>query len=314
MVRTVSVCCLVLALCTGCFGPRFIANNMLGTMKGMKASFFAEKSDAHGYHAGPALLSQLDGFIYSAPENTDLLLLGAELNCGYAMTFLDNRDPVWAASQYRKGKDYALRALKVEDEKVYEAVLKGDEGGLAEQLKGVDKDELEHIFWVAMCWGGLINVTKDASQAADLPVPELLMKRSLEIDESYYFGGGHLFFGMLYGGRTEMLGGDLPRGKEHYDRAMELTQGKFLMARVHYARYYAVTAQNPELYLRLLNEVLSAPVDSPADMNLTNAVARVDAAHLLDRVSDFFPAWEPPVDPADLAVPLEEEDGDLDLD
>lgn len=308
------LCGLLLLVCTGCFGPKFIANNMIGSMKDMKQSFFAEANPDHGFYAGPALLAQLDGFIFSSPQNADLLVMGAEMNCGYAMTFLDTRDAEWAASQYRKGTAYGMRALKEKNEAIHDALSRGDEEALAKELAKVDEDDLPFVFWTGMCWGGLINITQDATLAADLPLTVALIERSLEIDPGHYFAGGHLFLGMLYGGRAAMFGGDLAKGKKHYEKAIELTGGKFVLARVHYAKFYAVTAQDPELYLQILNEVVSEDVHWPPEMRLANAVWRAEARKLLDKVGDFFPAWQPPEEVEEDVAPLEEDDEELDLD
>ncbi|GAG59489.1 unnamed protein product, partial [marine sediment metagenome] len=42
----------------------------------------------------------------------------------------------------------------------------------------------------------------------DLPKVEALMKRVLELDETYYFAGAHLFFGSLFAARPAMFGGN----------------------------------------------------------------------------------------------------------
>ena len=47
-----------------------------------KESFYREASVAHAMAGAPALLKLLDGFIISSPENPDLLIRAAELNCG----------------------------------------------------------------------------------------------------------------------------------------------------------------------------------------------------------------------------------------
>lgn len=303
-------------LLSSCVSPRFIANNMSGTMGDVRTAFFAEESAEHGFRAGPGLLMQLDGFIVSSPKNSSLLLSAAELNCGYALTFLDMHHPEWAQQIYAKGKRYALRALAEVSPDLYDAIEKDDETALAKALEGMDREEeLPVVFWTGVCWGGLINVAQDADLAADLPMVEMLIGASLKSDPKFYFGAGHSFYGVLYAGRTEMLGGDLARGRKHFDKAIELMEGTFLLTKILYARYYAVSAQDAKLYVQLLNDVLEADFADPPDMRLANAVARRDAVFMLGRVGDLFPGYEEEVGLGLGAEPLEEEDiDDLDLD
>jgi hypothetical protein len=293
----------------GCVTPRFIANNMSGSVKDMREAFYAERSPQHAYAAAPGMLMQLDGFLVSSPDNEELLYRAAELNCSFAMTFLDTRDREWAADEYLKGRDYALRGLSNLAPELGEAIRSGQEDKVKEAAARVGVRELPLLFFTGLCWGGYINATMDAGNAAELPVVEALMRRVLEIDETFYFGAGHVFFGMLNAGRSELLGGNLEKGREHFERAIELTGGHLLPVKVHFARSYAVQKQDPELFTRLLNEVLEDDTPSPREWIVGNAAARKDAALLLEQISDLFSGYG-----AAGAAAEEEAVEDLDLD
>jgi len=293
----------------GCVTPRFIANNMSGSVKDMREAFYAERSPQHAYAAAPGMLMQLDGFLVSSPDNEELLYRAAELNCSFAMTFLDTRDREWAADEYLKGRDYALRGLSNLAPELGEAIRSGQEDKVKEAVARVGVRELPLLFFTGLCWGGYINATMDAGNAAELPVVEALMRRVLEIDETFYFGAGHVFFGMLNAGRSELLGGNLEKGREHFERAIELTGGHLLPVKVHFARSYAVQKQDPELFTRLLNEVLEDDTPSPREWIVGNAAARKDAALLLEQISDLFSGYG-----AAGAAAEEEAVEDLDLD
>ena len=275
-----------------CVTPSFIANNMTGTLEDMKSSFFSEPNPQHAFAAGPGLLKQLDGFIVSSPDNEELLRKGAEMNCGFALTFLDDYDRRWAADLYEKGRQYGLAALKIEYPEVEGALRRGDESALASALREVDRDDTPLIFWTGLCWGGRLNATMDVEGVIDLPLVEALISRSLELEEEYYFGAGHLFFGMLNAGRSEMLGGDLEKGRVHFEKAIELMDGRFLLAKVLYAMTYAVQKQDHDLFAELLDDVAEDTTEDEAAMRLANNVARQKASVLLDKVEDFFPGYE----------------------
>lgn len=304
----------ILLLLTGCVTPRFIANNMTDSVRDIKSAFFSEGSPQHAMAAGPGLLMQLDGFLVSAPENGDLLLLAAEMNCAYAMTFLDTRDRQWAASQYEKGRGYAIRNVKLEYAELGKALEAADEAEVVRRLKDVDEEHLPDVFWTALCWGGYINARMDAETAADLPIIESLIGWTVAHDPDYYHGAGHLFYGMLYASRSKLLGGDLERGREHFEKAIKVTDGQFLLPKVMYARTYAVNKQDAGLFVKLLNEVAESDVDLP-ELRIANRVAVQDAKGLLERVGDFFPNWQEPAGPVGDGEPFIEDEGeDLDLD
>jgi hypothetical protein len=83
------------------------------------------------------------------------------------------------------------------------------------------------------------------------------------------------------------MGGNPEKGKVHFEKAIALSEGQFLMAKVVYAENYARLVFNQELHDRLLNEVLAAdPVVE--GMTLTNMVARQQAAALLEDSQDYF--------------------------
>jgi len=256
----------------------------------------------------------MDGFIVATPENEELLLQGATLNCGYAMAFLDYSDLVWAASIYQKGRGYGLRAAREMLPDLADAIASNDLDRIRLELDEVEEEHLPLIYWLGMCWGGRINATKVSEDIVDLPIVEALMERALELDETYFFSGGHLLFGMMFAGRTEKVGGDPARGKVHYERAIELTEGRFLLAKVHYAMNYAMNVQDHALYIRLLEEVLDSDPDEVDDdeNRLTNQVSRDLARELMDDLPRRFPDYEPSAedDEEDDEEPLD----DLDLD
>jgi hypothetical protein len=294
---------------------RLIADNMTASMADMREAFFNEASADQGFYGGPAMLKQLDGFIVSSPENEAMLLSAAELNCGYAMTFLDRTDPEWAAHLYRKGLDYALRGLYEVNEELAAAIDRRDEAAIKRLVARIEEDhDLPYVFFAGLCWGGLLNATQDETLAVDLGIIESLFQSCVDKAPEFYYGAGYTFFGMLNAGRSEMIGGNLEKGRAFFEKAITMAGGKFLMTKVMYARGYAVNSQDVDLYVKLLNEVATASFEDPPSMRLPNAAARRDARELLDTIKDFFPGYSGPTGLEPAAVPLEEDDIDLDLD
>lgn len=97
-----------------------------------------------------------------------------------------------------------------------------------------------------------------------------------------------MFFGGFYGARSKMLGGDPEKSKHHFERNLELTENKFLMTQMLYAKTYAVQTQNRELFERLLKIVLATPGDVLPEQRLANEVAKLKAQNLLEAADDLF--------------------------
>ena len=145
------------------------------------------------------------------------------------------------------------------------------------------------LFWTANAWGSWINLSRDSPRAiAEMGKVELIMQRVIELDETYYYGGSHLFFASFYGGRSKMFGGDPEKAKNHFDRFVELSEGKFLMGNVLFAKYYAIQMQDRELYKNLLVKVLDTPGDVLAEQRLVNEIAKIKASKLLKDIEDYF--------------------------
>ena len=93
--------------------------------------------------------------------------------------------------------------------------------------------------------------------------------------------------GILLTLRPPALGGKPDEARDHFERAIELSGGRDLTAKVEYARSYARLLYERKLHDRLLNEVLAA--DPYADgLTLGNVLAKDDALALLAEADDYF--------------------------
>ena len=113
------------------------------------------------------------------------------------------------------------------------------------------------------------------------------MYRVLELDETYDRGGAHLYLGVLESLIPPALGGKPDIAKTHFDRVIEINNGRHLMASVMYAEYYARILFNRELHDQLLKRVLT---EDPNEKGLTlaNTVAQQRARQLLESAEEYF--------------------------
>ena len=113
------------------------------------------------------------------------------------------------------------------------------------------------------------------------------MLRVVELDDSYYYGGAHIFLGAYYSSRPAMYGGKPQLSRDHFERALAISNRKFLLTQVAYAETYARMIFDKKLYQSLLNEVLDQPLEDNL-MASSNKLAQVMAQKLLDATEEYF--------------------------
>jgi hypothetical protein len=234
----------------------------------------------------PAYLMLIDGMIEAWPDNEQLLISAAQSYSSFASLFVEDQDKEYANLLYGRGKQYALRSL---ERRGFKEPLQRPSDDFKEGLKSLGKKDVPTIFWAATCWANWIRLNLDSMEAlSELPRVEWMMKRVLEIDEGFYYGGPHLFMGIWFASRPKIAGGDLKKAQEHFLRALDLGKGKFLMAYVYYANYYARKMMDKELFTSTLQKVLETPAETSPDLVLLNTVAKKQAKDLLSHVGEYF--------------------------
>ena len=246
-----------------------------------------KQSDVRVIREGmPAYLLLMDGMVEGWPDNERLLLAAAQAYSSYAMAFVGADDPAFRDALLLRAKTYALQALELRG---ISAPLTSPFGDFERQVGQTAGSDVPYVFWSASCWGNWIGAHSNSIAAvAELPRVEALMRRALALDETYNYGGPHIFMGVLYASRPQVAGGSLDRSREHFLKAIEIGQGKFLMAHVYYADYYARKAFDRELFVSVLNKVLETPADIVPELTLLNTVARHKAEALLGKTDEYF--------------------------
>jgi hypothetical protein len=300
MTRAASVLLgLSLLLAQGCSFDRMAADTMAPVLLRTKDNFNRETVPRFAREAGPGLLVTLDGMVLASPENVDLRLLQAEMNAAFAFGFLEEEDPVWATSLYRKARAAAVAAAADEDDDLALALEGTDLTALEARLADADEDALPALFWWAFARGAEVNLNRgDAAQVAALARVDAVMGWVLARDEAFFNAGPHLYFAMRHLALPPSFGGKPAEGLKHFEAVDRLTGGKLLMARVLRAKFHAPTlagtpAGTPvaqvleaqqaawDAYYGALKKVVEAPSDLWPEQALPNAVAKERALKLL---------------------------------
>ena len=285
-ILTITIIFLVFNFATGCISSQQIVAEKAPALFRDVAQSANRQSDLILVRQGiPSYLMLIDGILQSNPENRDLLLAGAQAYAAYA-SVLDEDEQDRAAALSDRAKQYALKALDLTPP--FKDALGKPLEVFQERLGKTDKKQVPTLFWVGNIWAGWIASNEGAAAMADLPWVEALMERVLELDPSFYYGGPHLFKAILLSARPEQFGGNLKKAQEHFQKALDYGQGKFLMTEVYYAEYYARQTLNRDLFASTLKRVLETPAQVDPDLTLSNTLAQRKAKKLLARVDEFF--------------------------
>lgn len=235
----------------------------------------------------PAQLKMIEALLLADAGNTAYRVQAAMGFYGYALGFVEADDPARAVALYERARDHAFLALEKKAGMTRTRLL-GDQAAFDAAVARLDSDAVPALFWAASAWAKWIELQlDDPARLDELPRVERLMRRVLELDETYYHGGAHVFFGVYYGGRSPMFGGDFARSAKHFERAATLGSG-LLWVDVYRARYLLRQTGERSAFHAALTAVLDAPVGADPELNLANALAKKQAADLLAQEEDLF--------------------------
>ena len=193
-----------------------------------------------------------------------------------------------AIDRYKRAEAYAFKALAKSNKTFNEARTVGMDV-FEKALQKLKKKDVEPLFWAAYAMGRGISLQKDdPMQVIDLARVELMMRRVLELDETFYYGSAHLFYAVYYGDRSVSIGGDPEKAKEHIAHVDRINDGKFLMSKFYLARYYAYPKQDLKLYKQALQEVLDAPSDIYPGEEAATSLTKSRAKRWLDQADVLF--------------------------
>jgi len=280
----IALCGLVLSACSM---GQMVARSSLSILDSGNIAMNRETDLELARAAIPANLKLIEGLILELPDNAELRLQAAQGFYGYAYGFIEDDDSRRASGLYRRGLEHALRALAVAGASADIFALPQDE--LERRLATLDKSAVPALFWSASCWAKWIDMNRDEpARIAELGKAAALMTRVLELDENYYHGGAHLFFGVYYGAKPPMLGGDFERSARHFEKARAVTGGKLLLGDLLRAQYLARQQLDRRQFHERLTAVVNAPTDVFPEMALVNAIAKQKAKHMLTREAEWF--------------------------
>jgi hypothetical protein len=268
---------------SGC--ASLISSAASGMTDDISASVLNQDDPETAKAALPTFMVLIDGMIRDNPRDPDLLASGATLYASYGAIFAD--DETRASRLTTRARDYASRAMcETYAPSCNWANATYDE--FVASLDGIGPRQAEMLYTYGFASLAYLRAhSSDWNSLAELPQMEALFNHYMAISGDAANSAVYTYMGILLTLRPPALGGEPERAREYFEKAIALTGGRDLSAKVEFARGYAKLLYERELHDRLLTEVLEA--DPYYDgFTLGNVLAKEQAAALMAEADDYF--------------------------
>ena len=128
----------------------------------------------------------------------------------------------------------------------------------------------------------------DMSLIVTVPKAIALIRKVLTWDETYGDGGAHDLMVSYYGAGLDADPDWKIRAREHFERALELSEGKKAGMYLSYAMAVCVPNQDVDEFRDLLDLALAVDPDEVLEIRLENVIAQQKARWLLDHLDNYF--------------------------
>lgn len=254
----------------------------------------------------PGTLKTIEGFWVVHPENPILRTLLTEGYCQYGIGFVEDE---WERALIAKDFDAAqeldarssrmfLRCMNyalMQLGKKWQDGLFGDTESVAKLIASASGGKRTPLMWAAIGLGSMINHNKDNVElVAQAPTAKAMLFKVVELDDKSppkdkaLHALPHVALGLLYTASGPQLGGSAEKASEHFQRAIEITDGKFLLARVNYARRVGVMKQDRKFFHDELVKVLQTDPAIWPEQRLANEIAHRRARRYLSQEKELF--------------------------
>ncbi len=288
-----AVVLVTVALSPGCSLRSMAVNAVLPTLVNPDV-YLSDEDPELVRDALPFLLETLESILEADPARQDVLLFANTGFLLYANAFLQTDSVIAEWDDYDRAaelnerarrmclraRDYGLRNVEVDYPGISER-LRADPEAAVEVF---EPEDVESLYYLGGAWMLAVSLGLDEpALVADLPAARALLDRALELDEEYERGTLHSAFITL-----ESVDGSYASAREHFVRAVELSEGQDAGPYVSLAAGVAVAEENREEFRQLLETALAIDPDEEPSNRLLNLVAQRRARSLLDHIDDLF--------------------------
>jgi tetratricopeptide (TPR) repeat protein len=186
---------------------------------------------------------------------------------------------------YKKGFDYAMDGMKAISPKFNECLELQDP--VEDCVNHLPMEAAGPIYWYAVNLGKYAALDSFPTLLFYKAQIYALMQRLLTLDEEYFYGAAHRYFGAYYSKAPAWAGGDMNKSKHHFERALEIAPNYFSTS-VLQADMYTRKTEDPEHFKRLLDFVINADKNILPGLAPEQSFEQIKAKNLLEEIDDIF--------------------------
>jgi hypothetical protein len=272
---------------TACSPQKMALNRMASALADASSVYETDNDPEFVRLAAPSTLKTVEMLLDQDPNHEGLLLTAcrgfteysygflhveSELRAGDATAAADLK--ARAEKMYQRARGYCLRGLQLRHSSMTLAALQKDP---AAALRAATKDDVPYLYWTGTSWGADIAVSPSQfARVAELAPVRALLERAKALDDSWDHGAIYETL-IALDGLPPLVGGSPAAARGDFDKAMALSDGQSVFARVA----YAATLSNQTEKRRLLQEAVAVDVSKVPSRRLTNLIAQRYAKVLL---------------------------------
>ena len=282
---------------SGCSPKKMGISRMADALTSTASAFTRDNDPEFVRQAAPSTLKMIEMLLEESPSHPGLLMTACSGFTQYAYAFLqsdaDAADPASAgakelkargAAMYDRARAYCVRALELRHAGLGRT-LQGDAKAALASMSAAD---VPALYWTGVAWGGALTLTDNQfARIGELATVRALFARALQLDDTW--DGGAIHEAMIAVESLPMLlGGSPARAKEHFDRAVALSNGQSAFAYVAMATGVAQPARDRREFERLLTAAIAIDVSKRPSLRLANLIAQRRARFLLSQMNRLF--------------------------
>ncbi len=277
---------LLLSTCLLTSGCAALVSNAASGLSSNLSAAILNHDDPETARAGmPSYMILMDSFVEGSPDDPAILSAAANLYASYGAVFAN--DATRAKRLTRRARGYAADAMC----NAFEAACTWDEldyESFVASLGNVGAKQAETLYVYGFAMLAYIQAhSSDWDALAELPQAEAILNRYLQLSGTSARASAYTYLGILQTLRPPAMGGKPDEARSNFEKAIALSEGQDLSAKVEFAKGYARTMYERELHDALVDEILGA---SPyADgYTLLNVLAQEQALALRASADDYF--------------------------
>lgn len=277
MVRFLVFSALALTL-TGCSVRHAAIGVMAGAItKGLPATL--EEPDLQtGQETMLSLLKLVETLQRNNPNDEDLLMVLSQGYCGYSLMFVEDTNPQRGSIFYERGMNYAKIMLNnkgfYKTEKLDIAIAK--------------QKDVPALFWYTFCQASYVqNNMNNPDALSQVSAIEAQLNKLLELDPGYYYNSAYAMKGAILSAIPKTLGGKPEEAKQNFEKAISGPGESFLLNKLMYAKFYAPSVLDEDLFDKLISEIINFNCDFQ-EQRLSNNAAKEKAQLLTEKKDELF--------------------------